>query len=255
MSEYTFQIWRGDSSSGEFIEYKTEVDDGMVVLDVLHRIQAQQAGDMALRWNCKAGKCGSCGMEVNGKPQLACMTRMNTYLEQDVITVQPLKTFPVIKDLVCDVSWNYDQNLKIKPFKPGPPDSDGRYRMSQEDVDRVQEFRKCIECYLCQDVCHVLRDHNRKDVFVGPRFMIRAAGLDMHPLDVEDRIPDIRDEFGSGYCNITRCCTDVCPENIVITDNAIIPLKERVADRYYDPIIWLSNKVSGLFQNGSKTEH
>ena len=166
-----------------------------------------------------------------------------------------IKTFPVIKDLVCDVSWNYDQNLKIKPFKPGTPDSDGRYRMSQEDVDRVQEFRKCIECYLCQDVCHVLRDHNRKDVFVGPRFMIRAAGLDMHPLDVEDRIPDIRDEFGSGYCNITRCCTDVCPENIVITDNAIIPLKERVADRYYDPIIWLSNKVSGLFQNGSKTEH
>ena len=255
MSEYTFQIWRGDSSSGEFVEYKTEVDDGMVVLDVLHRIQAQQAGDMALRWNCKAGKCGSCGMEVNGKPQLACMTRMNTYLEQDVITVQPLKTFPVIKDLVCDVSWNYDQNLKIKPFKPGRTDSDGRYRKSQEAVDRVQEFRKCIECYLCQDVCHVLRDHNRKDVFVGPRFMIRAAGLDMHPLDVEDRIPDIRDEFGSGYCNITRCCTDVCPENIVITDNAIIPLKERVADRYYDPIIWLSNKVSGLFQNGSKTEH
>ncbi|MEE3227863.1 MAG: succinate dehydrogenase/fumarate reductase iron-sulfur subunit [Chloroflexota bacterium] len=252
MSEYTFQIWRGDSSSGKFVEYKTEVDDGMVVLDVLHRIQAQQAGDMALRWNCKAGKCGSCGMEVNGKPQLACMTRMNTYLEQDVITVQPLKTFPVIKDLVCDVSWNYDQNLKIKPFKPGLSDSDGRYRMSQEDVDRVQEFRKCIECYLCQDVCHVLRDHNRRDVFVGPRFMIRAAGLDMHPLDVEDRIPDIRDEFGSGYCNITRCCTDVCPENIIITDNAIIPLKERVADRYYDPIIWLSNKVSGLFQNDSK---
>ncbi len=252
MSEYTFQIWRGDSSSGEFVEYKTEVDDGMVVLDVLHRIQAQQAGDMALRWNCKAGKCGSCGMEVNGKPQLACMTRMNTYLEQDVITVQPLKTFPVIKDLVCDVSWNYDQNLKIKPFKPGLPDSDGRYRMSQEDVDRVQEFRKCIECYLCQDVCHVLRDHNRRDVFVGPRFMIRAAGLDMHPLDVEDRIPDIRDEFGSGYCNITRCCTDVCPENITITDNAIIPLKERVADRYYDPIIWLSNKVSGLFQYDSR---
>ncbi|MBO37359.1 MAG: succinate dehydrogenase/fumarate reductase iron-sulfur subunit [Anaerolineaceae bacterium] len=252
MSKYTFQIWRGNSSSGEFVEYKTEVDDGMVVLDVLHRIQAQQAGDMALRWNCKAGKCGSCGMEVNGKPQLACMTRMNTYLEQDVITVQPLKTFPVIKDLVCDVSWNYDQNLNIKPFKPGLSDSDGRYRMSQEDVDRVQEFRKCIECYLCQDVCHVLRDHNRKDVFVGPRFMIRAAGLDMHPLDVEDRIPDIRDEFGSGYCNITRCCTDVCPENITITDNAIIPLKERVADRYYDPIIWLSNKVSGLFQNDSK---
>ena len=112
MSKYMFKIWRGDESGGEFVNYQTEVDEGMVVLDVLHRIQAEQAGDMALRWNCKAGKCGSCGMEVNGKPKLACMTRMNTYSEQDIITVQPMRTFPVIKDLVCDVSWNYEVNKK-----------------------------------------------------------------------------------------------------------------------------------------------
>ncbi|HCU98864.1 MAG TPA: succinate dehydrogenase/fumarate reductase iron-sulfur subunit [Chloroflexi bacterium] len=252
MSKYTFRIWRGDSSSGEFVTYRTEVDEGMVVLDVLHRIQSEQAGDMALRWNCKAGKCGSCGMEVNGKPRLACMTRMNTYSDQEVITVQPMRTFPVIKDLVCDVSWNYEQNKKINPFRPSPAQSDGRYIMSQEDVDRVQEFRKCIECYLCQDVCHVLRDHKRQDVFVGPRFMIRAAGLEMHPLDTEDRIGMIRDELGSGYCNITRCCTDVCPENITITDNGIIPLKERVADRYYDPVIWLTTKISNAIKTTLK---
>ena len=110
-------------------------------------------------------------------------------------------------------------------------------------MERIQEFRKCIECYLCQDVCHVLRDYGQKDKFVGPRFMIRLASLEMHPLDNEDRIPQIKDKFGSGMCNITRCCTDVCPEHIQITDNGIIPLKERVVDRFYDPVVWLYNKI------------
>ena len=217
----------------------------MVVLDVIHRVQARQASDLACRWNCKAGKCGSCSMEINGKPRLSCMTRLNQFKEDEPIVVQPLKTFPVIKDLVTDVSWNFEQNKRIAPFKPKPKDSDGNYRMMQRDVERVQEFRKCIECYLCQDVCHVLRDQNRKDKFVGPRFMIRLASLEMHPLDTEDRIPKIKNEFGSGLCNITKCCTDVCPEHIHITDNGIIPLKERVVDRYYDPIARLLRKFFG----------
>ncbi|HLG34404.1 MAG TPA: succinate dehydrogenase/fumarate reductase iron-sulfur subunit, partial [Bacteroidia bacterium] len=156
---------------------------------------------------------------------------------EQTITVTPVKTFPVIKDLVTDVSWNYEQNKRIKPFKPNLKKKDAKgYVMMQEDVDRVQEFRKCIECYLCQNVCHVLRDHDQKDKFVGPRFMIRLASLDMHPLDMEDRIPAVKNEYGSGMCNITRCCTDVCPEKIQITDNGIIPMKERVVDRYYDPL-------------------
>jgi succinate dehydrogenase / fumarate reductase iron-sulfur subunit len=245
MASQKFKVWRGDKDGGEFVEYECEVDPGMVVLDAIHRIQAYQANDMAVRWNCKAGKCGSCSVEVNGKPRLACMTRLGDYDPNETIHVQPLKAFPLIKDLVCDVSWNYKQNKRIKPFKPGPPDADGDYRMKQEDVDRVQEFRKCIECFLCQDVCHVLRDHEQKDRFVGPRFMIRLAGLEMHPLDTEDRIPAIKDEYGSGMCNITRCCTEVCPEHINITDNAIIPLKERVVDRYYDPLMKVWRAIFG----------
>jgi succinate dehydrogenase iron-sulfur subunit len=234
-----FRVWRGTAAGGAFVEYRVDVDAGMVVLDVLHRIQARLANDLAVRWNCKAGKCGSCSMEINGKPRLACMTRMNQFTSSETIIVQPMKTFPVIKDLVTDVSWNYEQNKRIPPFRPRPGASTGPYRMMQEDVDRVQEFRKCIECYLCQDVCHILRDQSRKDAFVGPRFMIRLASLEMHPLDAEDRIPAIRGEFGSGLCNITRCCTDVCPEHIQITDNGIIPLKERVVDRYFDPLLGL----------------
>jgi succinate dehydrogenase / fumarate reductase iron-sulfur subunit len=217
----------------------------MVVLDVIHRVQTAQAPDLAVRWNCKAGKCGWCSMEINGKPRLACMTRMNVFAPDETVTIQPLKTFSIIRDLVTDVSWNFEQNRRIRPFKPRPRDADGKHRMHQEDADRVQEFRKCIECFLCQDVCHVLRDRDGKARFIGP-----LAGLEMHPLDADDRIPDARSEFGSGMCNITRCCTEVCPEHIGITDNGIIPIKERVVDRYYDPLRMIAGRVFGRFGGG-----
>jgi succinate dehydrogenase / fumarate reductase iron-sulfur subunit len=243
----TFRIWRGDAGGGRFVTHEIELDPGMVVLDALHRIQARQAQDLAIRWNCKAGKCGSCSVEINGRPRLACMTRMNVFAPGETVTVQPLKSFPLIRDLVTDVSWNYEQNRRIRPFKPKPRDADGRRRMYQEDVDRVQEFRKCIECFLCQDVCHVLRDRDGRSRFVGPRFMIRVASLEMHPLDDDDRLPEVKDEYGSGMCNITRCCTEVCPEQIGITDNGIIPLKERVVDRYYDPLRVIASRLFGRF--------
>ena len=243
--ERNFKIWRGDSRQGEFKNYSVQLEQGMVVLDAIHRVQVEHANDLAVRWNCKAGKCGSCSMEINGKPKLACMTRLSDYADDELISIQPMKTFPIIKDLVTDVSWNYEQNKKILPFKLLKAANNGKPRMYQQDVERIQEFRKCIECYLCQDVCHVLRDQGQKEKFVGPRFMIRLASLEMHPLDVEDRIPQIKAEFGSGMCNITRCCTEVCPEHIQITDNGIIPLKERVVDRFYDPVMWIYNKLFG----------
>jgi succinate dehydrogenase / fumarate reductase iron-sulfur subunit len=248
MPTATFRIFRGNETGGSFQDYSTQVSEGMVVLDAVHQIQAESASDLAARWNCKAGKCGSCSAEINGKPRLMCMTRMDTVPTDEPITLQPIKTFPLIKDLVTDVSWNYKINKQIPPFKPRPPDApDGTWRMSQEEVDRVQEFRKCIECFLCQDVCHILRDHHKTEgeVFGGPRFMIRVASLDMHPLDTVDRLPLVKNELNIGLCNITKCCTEVCPEHIHITDNGIIPLKERVVDEFYDPILWLWRKLFG----------
>ncbi|HEV8040811.1 MAG TPA: succinate dehydrogenase/fumarate reductase iron-sulfur subunit [Bryobacteraceae bacterium] len=237
MATATFKIWRGDQTNGHFTDYTTEITDGMVVLDAIHSIQAHQANDLAVRWNCKAGKCGSCSAEINGMPKLMCMTRLNTLPLDQPITVQPMKAFPLLKDLVTDVSWNFDVKKKIKKFNPRKPDApDGTWRMAQSDVDRVQEFRKCIECFLCQDVCHVLRDHHMHSEFIGPRFLVYTAALEMHPLDTEDRLEDLRQTDGIGLCNITKCCTKVCPESITITDNAIIPLKERVVDRFFDPL-------------------
>ncbi|MEX2561412.1 MAG: succinate dehydrogenase/fumarate reductase iron-sulfur subunit [Pirellulales bacterium] len=229
----TLRIFRGDRAGGQEVDYTVPVAPGMVVLDAVHAVQAAHAPDLAVRWNCKAGRCGSCGAEVNGKPRLMCMDRMDKYPAGEPIAIRPMKAFPTIKDLVCDVSWNFRVNKKIPAFKPRP---DPEPRFSQEEADRVQEFRKCIECFLCQDVCHVLRDHEQTEKFCGPRFLVRIAGLEMHPLDQENRVPLLKQELGIGLCNITKCCTEVCPESIHITDNAIIPLKERVVDQFYDPV-------------------
>lgn len=238
MARITFNIWRSNDQGGELKEYHTDITEGMVVLDAVHQIQAESAGDLAVRWNCKAGKCGSCSAEINGHPKLMCMTRMADMPQDKPVSIRPMKAFPVIKDLVTDVSVNYRTKKKIKKFKPRKPDApDGTWRMAQTDIDRVQEFRKCIECFLCQDVCHVLREHDLHEKFAGPRHMVYAAALEMHPLDTEDRRKDLKDTGGIGYCNITKCCTTVCPEHITITDNAIIPLKERVADKFYDPLM------------------
>jgi succinate dehydrogenase / fumarate reductase iron-sulfur subunit len=236
-TQATFKIWRGDAKGGAFVDYTTTVTHGMVALDAVHQIQAEQANDLAVRWNCKAGKCGSCSAEVNGNPRLLCMTRLSDLDLDKPVTIEPMRAFPPMRDLVTDVSSNFRAKKTIQPFTPRKPDApDGTWRMAQGDVDRVQEFRKCIECFLCQDVCHVLRDHTKHEEFVGPRFMVYAAALEMHPLDVADRVPDLKDKHGIGYCNITKCCTEVCPEHITITDNAIIPLKERVVDEFFDPI-------------------
>jgi succinate dehydrogenase iron-sulfur subunit len=242
------KVWRGDADGGDFQDFQVQAQEGEVVLDVLHRIQAEQANDLAIRWNCKAGKCGSCSAEVNGFPRLTCMTRMSELDVAEPITISPMRTFPIVKDLVTDVAFNYEMARRVPAFRPREKDPvkerDGRYRMQQVDIDRVQEFRKCIECFLCQNVCHVIRDHpENAQHFAGPRFFIRYAELEMHPLDTNDRTRMLQEKMGLGYCNITKCCTEVCPEGIHITDNGIIPLKERVISTKYDPYTKLREKL------------
>jgi succinate dehydrogenase / fumarate reductase iron-sulfur subunit len=242
MADVLLKIFRGDRDAGQTADYQVPVAPGMVVLDALHYVQKHQAPDLAVRWNCKAGKCGSCSAEVNGRPRLTCKTRMDSLPQDKPITILPMKSFPVIKDLVTDVSWNYKVNKKIPAFEPK---AGTNWKMQQEDIDRVQEFRKCIECFLCQNVCHVLREHDKHEQFGGPRLFVRVAGLEMHPLDGVSRVGLLQKELGLGLCNITKCCTEVCPEEIHITDNAIIPLKERVVDEYYDPVLRLVRKIRG----------
>src|SRR5436190_22666421 len=120
MSSYktALRVWRGDAGAGELADYQVEVNEGEVVLDVLHRLQATQANDLAIRWNCKAGKCGWCSMEINGRPRLACMTRMSTFTAEETLTITPMRTFPVIRDMVTDVSFNYAEAREITAVDP-----------------------------------------------------------------------------------------------------------------------------------------
>jgi len=242
VAEAVFQVYRGNAEKGDLKEYKVHVEEGMVVLDAIHRIQAKDAPDLAVRWNCKAAKCGSCSAEVNGKPKLMCKTRLDDLPLDQPVVVRPMRSFPVVKDLVTDVSWNYEVNRKIPAFTPK---KNAEWRWKQEDIDRAQEFRKCIECFLCQNVCHVIREHHEKAQFAGPRFFVRTAGLETHPMDALNRTKLLKDSMGIGYCNITKCCTEVCPEDIHITDNAIIPLKERVVDDHYDPVLKVFRLLTG----------
>ena len=130
MATATFKIWRGDTKGGEFHDYSAEVAEGMVVLDAIHDIQRTQAPDLACRWNCKAGKCGSCSAEINGMPKLMCMTRLSDINLNMPVALEPMHAFPVIRDLVTDVSWNYRAKKTFKQFKPRPPDSpDGTWRI------------------------------------------------------------------------------------------------------------------------------
>ena len=251
ISDLDLQIWRGDASGVELISYRVPVREGMVVLDAVLWVQANLASDLAVRWNCKAAKCGSCAAEIDGFPRLLCKSPIAEYGQR--VAVGPMKAFPLIKDLVTDVSWNYEVNKEIPPFTPSEKDltSSEPWRMQQVDVDRVAEFRKCIECFLCQDVCHVLRNHDGKSVFYGPRFMARIASLEMHPKDTLDRRPLLKEKAGVGFCNITKCCTEVCPEHIKITDNAIIPLKERMDDAYFDPVRWALQRLGSGHKRGT----
>jgi succinate dehydrogenase / fumarate reductase iron-sulfur subunit len=253
MPEARLRVSRGTPREGEeLVEYRVPVEEGMVVLDALHWIQANVAPDLAVRWNCKAAKCGSCSAEVNGRPVLTCKTRLSDFAEDEEIIVEPVRAFPLIKDLVTDVSWNYEVNKQILPFQPPTDVPQEQWRWQQRDIERVQEMRKCIECFLCQDVCHVLRNHETEQQFMGPRFLVRVAALEMHPMDRGDRTAYLKEEGGIGYCNITKCCTEVCPEHIRITDNAIIPLKERVADTYYDPVQIFWRKLTGSRRAGAE---
>ncbi len=241
---YTLEVYRGDGEDGELVTYDVPIQAGMVLLDALHWIQANRQPDLAVRWNCKSGRCGSCSMEIDGMPSLSCMKRMSEYDADTPIRVTPMRAFPVVKDLVCDVSWNYEVNAEIEPFTPAP---DADFTFYQPDVERSREFRRCIECFLCQDVCHVLREHDKKDAYAGPRYLVRSAGLHFHPEDTADRTEWMKEDAGVGYCNITHCCSDVCPEDIEITDNAIIPQKERVVDEYYDPLAQIKRKLSDVW--------
>jgi succinate dehydrogenase iron-sulfur subunit len=241
--EVKLRVFRGmgnDPSSHRYDTFTVPHQEGMVVLNAIHYIQSHFDSSLSARWNCKAGRCGSCSAEINDVPRLMCKTPVDKF--DGEITVEPMKAFPLVRDLATDVSENWAVAKMIPPFAP-KSDAKEPWRFYQEDVERSRELRKCIECFLCQDVCHVVREH--KADYIGPRWVVKAASFDMHPMDGLNRAKFMKDQAGLGYCNVTKCCQEICPEHIIITDDAIIPEKERVVDAAYDPIAWVYRKLKG----------
>ena len=201
------------------------------------RSRPTQANDLACRWNCKAGKCGSCSAEINGKPRLMCMTRLNDLDPVDAGHRRadagvPADPRPGDRRVVELPRQDADQEVQAaQARRAGRHLADGaggrRPRAGVPQVHRVLPVPGRVP--------RPARPPDHEE-FIGPRFFVYTAALEMHPLDTEDRVPELKQAQGIGYCNITKCCTKVCPEQITITDNAIIPLKERVVDRYYDPL-------------------
>ena len=180
------------------------------------------------------------------------MSLLSIFLMDEPIQIEPIRRLPHIRDLVTDVSWYYEINQLIRPLKPKPLETNGTYRMQQKYIERIQEFHKCIECLLCQNVCLVMQDQQVKK-FAGPSFLIRIASLAMHPLDTLNRLKKLKDVLGIGNCNITKCCTEFCPEDFTITDNAIILLKERVTRASFT-IHWPDCVEAGLLSQNSHAE-
>lgn len=233
-------IYRQDPATeekGHYDNFEVPYVEGMVVLDAVRYVQEKIDTTLSIRWNCKAAKCGSCAAEINGTPKLLCKTRVEGLGRK--VTVSPMGAYPLIKDLVTDVSENWVLLRRIPKFSPRE-DAGYPWKMQQAAIEKSQEFRKCIECFLCQDVCHVIREHYTP--YFGPRHVVKVASLDTHPMDTLDRSKFMNKEGGLGFCNVVKCCTEVCPEHIHITDNAIIPEKEMAIDLQYDPIAALIRK-------------
>ena len=240
------RVWRGNDTDGELRDYTVEVSEGEVVLDALHRVQATQSGDLAIRWNCKAGKCGSCSAEINGRPRLLCMTRLSDFEESETITVTPMRTFPVIRDLVTDVSFNYQKARELPAYAELGPAR--RRRQAADDAGRRRARPGVPQVHRVLPVPERLPRRPRPRGQQAGTSPARGSSSATPSSTCTRSTPTTgaqlaQEAAGIGMCNITKCCTEVCPEGIKITDNAIIPMKERVVDRKYDPLVWLGNKI------------
>lgn len=217
--------------------YEVPWEPHMKLLDALRHIQREDPS-LAFRWNCGEGVCGSDAMRLDGRPVLACKTTIpEAWTERDEPPrVEPLKVFPVIKDLVADYSEVWQKAQKFKPHFEGEEPDNQFYEMHEEEVEQAQQMRKCISCMACYDVCHVLREQMKE--YAGPRNLVKVASLTYHPKDVLDRSALLDGEGYVELCNVTRCCSSVCPQDINITQDAIIPHKERgVAGDETDPVM------------------
>ena len=245
MPDAHLRVFRGTAGEqGRFDDFDVPVEEGMVVLDALHWIQGHGAPDLAVRWNCKAAKCGSCSAEVDGRPRLTCKTRLSDFDLEEPITVEPMRAFPDQGPRHRRVVELRGQQDDPAVHAPGGCPA-GRLALAAGGHQPGPGIPQVHRVFPVPGRLPRPAQSRDRQALHGPALPRSGGGSEMHPVDQADRREYLKDSGGIGYCNITKCCTEVCPEHIKITDNAIILLKERVADEYYDPLRWAWRRLRG----------
>ena len=197
-------------------QYEIPYREDMVVLDALNYIKDELDGSVTYRWSCRMGVCGSCGMMVNYKPRLTCSTFLREFYPRPIV-VQPLENFPVIRDLVVDVTDFMDKLKEVMPWlvreTEGPVERGGEYLQTPEEVDRYRQFSMCINCTLCYSACPV---YAKDQEFLGPAVLALAHryNLDSRDQGRDERERAIAVDRGIWDCTFVGECSVVCPKDV-----------------------------------------
>jgi len=204
-----------EQSAPTFQEYEVPVQKDWVILDALNHVKDRIDGSLSFRWSCRMGVCGSCGMTVNGVPKLTCATFLTDYAPGPV-RVEPLRNFPVIRDLIVDLGDFMRKLVSVKPWlvrKEEKPISEGEYRQSPAELDAYKQFSMCINCMLCYSACPI---YGLDPKFVGPAALALAQryNLDSRDQGGPERMEELSTHEGVWGCTFVGECTKVCPKNV-----------------------------------------
>ena len=198
-----------------FQNYAVPFRDDWVVLDALNYLKDQVDGSISYRWSCRMGVCGSCGMMVNGEPKLTCATFLSKYAPGPV-RVEPLRYFPIVRDLVVEMSDFMAKFRKVKPWlvrKDDKPLSEGEFLQTPEQLEVYKQYSMCINCTLCYAACPV---YGLDPFFIGPAAIALAQryNLDSRDQGADERMDILSQHEGIWGCTFVGECTKACPKNV-----------------------------------------
>lgn len=206
--------------------FQVEIRKGMNLLEALFRIQDEQDGTLAFRYSCRGAVCGSCSMRVNGKDVLACRTHVESLVEKPAL-IEPLPHFPLIRDLVVDMSTFFNHYLKIEPYLHGKPISpQTEYIMREEERKEIDPYIQCILCGICFGTCPAFE---KDPGFLGPAMLAKAYRFlaDSRDIRNEEILNDVNNQQGVWGCRTVFNCVNVCPKQVPPT-HAIVKMRRRI---------------------------
>ncbi|MEE9179611.1 MAG: succinate dehydrogenase/fumarate reductase iron-sulfur subunit [Vicinamibacteria bacterium] len=202
-------------SEPTFKDYEVPFHKDWAILDALNYVKDELDGSLSFRWSCRMGVCGSCGMMVNGQPTLTCAAFLSSYLPGP-IRIEALRFFPIVRDLVVDITDFMTKLKKVKPWlvrAEEKPLSEGEYLQSPEQLDNYKQYSMCINCLLCYSACPVI---GLEPSFIGPAATALAQRYNMDSRDqgAAERLSILSQDDGMWQCTFVGECTEVCPKGV-----------------------------------------